>query len=88
MAAVSLNGFGSEIELRGEARGFEVLADGKWRRCAAELKNGKLELKPEGAAKIDGARYLWSQYPQEDVCVYGEGGLPLFPFSFEREAKK
>ncbi len=88
MAAVSLNGFGLEIELCGEARGFEILADGKWRRCAAELKNGKLELKSKGAAKIDGARYLWSQYPQEDVCVYGEGGLPLFPFSFEREAKK
>ena len=52
------------------------------------MKNGKLELKSKGAAKIDGARYLWSQYPQEDVCVYGEGGLPLFPFSFEREAKK
>lgn len=80
-AEVSVNSFGRGLKADGELRGFEVLVGGKWLAADASLDNGKIKLTSRDGGKVDGARYLWKQYPQDDVCLRNSDGLPLFPFS-------
>lgn len=80
-AEVSVNSFGRGLKADGELRGFEASVGGKWVAADASLDGGKIVVKSRDGGKIDGVRYLWKQYPQDDVCLRNSDGLPLFPFS-------
>ncbi len=80
-AEVSVDSFGRGLKTDGEMRGFEVLVGGKWLAADAALDGGKIVVSSRNGGKIDGVRYLWKQYPQDDVCLRNSDGLPLFPFS-------
>ena len=79
-AAVSVESRGLKIESRGELRGFEVLANGKWAKADAKLDGGKIVLKSPDGADVSGVRYLWKNDPLSEICVFDSGGLPLYPF--------
>ena len=83
-ATVRLETYGVPLSLKGKERGFEVRANGKWSEAQAKLASGKLLVKSKDGAKVDGVRYLWKAYPQEEICIYNTEGLPLFPFSNEK----
>lgn len=81
---VSVDDFGRGLKTDGKLRGFEVLCGGKWIAANAEADGGKIAVESPDSARVDGVRYLWCQYPQDDVCVRNSDGLPLFPFRAER----
>lgn len=70
-----------KLEMRGEPRGFEVLADGKWRTANAKLHGNSVSVfAPDKKAKVSGVRYLHKNWAKPDVCLYDDGGLPAYPF--------
>ena len=79
-ATVLLETRGLEIESRGELRGFEVLANGKWEKADAKLDGGKIVLKSPDGADVSGVRYLWKNDPLSEICLFDSNGLPLYPF--------
>ena len=79
-ATVLLETRGLEIESRGQLRGFEVLANGKWAKAVAKFDGGKIVLKSPDGADVSGVRYLWKNDPLSEICVFDSGGLPLYPF--------
>lgn len=81
---VSVDDFGRGLKTDGKLRGFEVLCGGKWTAANAEMDGGKIAVESSDSSRADGVRYLWRQYPQDDVCVRNSDGLPLFPFRAER----
>ncbi len=82
---VSVDDFGRGLKTDGKLRGFEVLCGGKWVAANAEIDGGKIAVQSPDSSRADGVRYLWCQYPQDDVCVRNSDGLPLFPFKAERK---
>ena len=82
---VSVDDFGRGLKTDGKLRGFEVLCGGKWFAANAEIDGGKIAVQSPDSSLADGVRYLWCQYPQDDVCVRNSDGLPLFPFKAERK---
>lgn len=80
-AEVSVDSFGRGLKADGALRGFEASVGGKWVAADAAFDGGKIVVSSRNGGKIDGVRYLWKQYPQDDVCLRNSDGLPLFPFS-------
>ena len=79
-AIVSFDGKGSSIVCKGEARGFEVLTDGKWNPANAEFVKGKVVVKSTDNKTIDGVRYLWKNWTLPEACIYGSNDMPAIPF--------
>ncbi len=84
-AEVVLETFGRKVEMSGNAGGFEILSGEKWTPAKAVLEGSTIVFESDGGRVIDGVRYLWSAFPQNDACIRNIDGLPLFPFSFIRE---
>ena len=80
-ATVCIETYGVPVSLKDAAKGFEVRANGKWSEASATLEGCKISVKSKDGSKVDGVRYLWKAYPQEEICIYNADGLPLFPFS-------
>ena len=81
-AIARFNTYGSALEGRGDARGFEIFAGGKWKQCKAKLMGpDSVELSSPDGEKIEGVRYLWKNWARPDVWLYNAGGLPAVSFS-------
>lgn len=75
-----------DIKLKGELRGIEVRTENsdKWQKpTSAELKDNKLIIRADD--KICGVRYLWKNYPQDEVCLWLDDDSPLFPFNLQKK---
>ncbi len=84
-AKILVDLYGSSLKIRGKARGIYVLTRGKWKPADVEIIKNSLEVKSRDGVEIDGIYYLWKAYPQDEVCIYNEQGLPLFPFRHLRK---
>jgi len=84
-ARVFFNSFKRGIAFKGEPRGFEVLANGKWSPAEASFEKESVAVKSKDGARVDGVRYLWNNVIDADICVYSRDGLPAFPFTDERK---
>ena len=81
-AEVVFNLDGRKLVGKGDGRGFEVLAGGKWIAAKAELCGNRVFVNPaDGSnAKIEGVRYLWKNWARPDVWLYNQDGLPALSF--------
>lgn len=79
-AQVFFNDFGRGLELKGNIRGFDVYANGKWQKAEASFNNGKVVVKSVDGSDVVGVRYLWKNWAKPDVCIYNKDGLPANPF--------
>lgn len=79
-AEVKFETFGRGLEARGDVRGFEVLAGGKWLPASAKLNGETVVVENPDGAEIRGVRYLWHSWVRPDVCLFNKDGLPAFPF--------
>lgn len=71
-----------KVSLEGEMRGIEVKVDGKWvAPKSAKLQGNKLVVSAD--SKIEGVRYLWKNWANDDVCLFNSSKVPVFPFIFE-----
>lgn len=83
-ALVTFN-FNGKLEMRGEPRGFEVLADGKWTDAKAKIHGISVSVfSPDKKAKVTGVRYLYKNWAKPDVCLYDDKGFPAYPFEDEK----
>jgi len=71
---------------KGEPRGFEVLCGGKWLKASASLAGEKVSVKSPKGEKVEGVRYLWTDWALPQVWLFNKDGLPAF--SFTNEAAK
>lgn len=79
-ALVAFNTY-DKLQTRGELRGFEVLADGKWIAAKANLRGNYISVyTPDKKAKVSGVRYLYKNWAKPDVCLYDDKGFPAYPF--------
>ena len=83
-AEVFIENYGSNIILKGIERGFEVLVGNKWIVAKAKLMNNKIIVRSDDETEIRGIRYLWSNCPLDDICIFNDAGLPMFPFDDEK----
>ncbi len=83
-AELSFETFGAKLEARGEPRGFEVFVKGKWSPAKAKFANDKVEVFSSDGAKIEGVRYLYSDWARPDVWLFNDVGLPALPFSIKK----
>ena len=75
--------FNSEGKLvaRGNIKGFEVLAGGKWVEASAKLDGNSVVLSaPDAKSKVVGARYLYKGWAKPDVSIFDDAGFPAYPF--------
>jgi len=74
---------GRKLEGRGEPRGFEVFAGGKWKPAGSARIVGSngVEVKSKGGEAVSGARYLWKAWAKPDVWLYNQDALPAFSFT-------
>ena len=75
--------FNSEGKLvaRGNIKGFEVLAGGKWVEASAKLDgNSVVRSAPDAKSKVVGARYLYKGWAKPDVSIFDDAGFPAYPF--------
>ena len=80
-AVVSFETFYSKLEGIGDARGFEILAGGKWKPCIAKLSGPcSVDISSPDGERIDGVRYLWKNWARPDVWLYNTEKLPAAPF--------
>lgn len=79
---------GKEMKTEGQARGFELKINGAWVEAEAmKTKTGAL-LYPKALnlkkAKVQGVRYLWKNWAQDDIWLYSSDGIPAMSFIDER----
>ena len=68
------------VHVAGEAALFEVAGeDGDFRPALCEIEGRELRVYAEAVPAPVSVRYAWINYGK--VQVFGEGGLPLAPFS-------
>ena len=76
---------GRKLVCKGEPRGFEVKVGGKWKKAPfAEIDAGKVVIHTDDNSKIEGVRYLWNAWVGDDVCLWLEDDMPLFPIMVEK----
>lgn len=85
-AVVKFNTDG-KLAFKGNPRGFEVLADGKWIEPSSIKIHGKTLVLSTSSknAKLSGVRYLYKPWAKPDVSLYDETGLPAYPFSTQNK---
>ena len=72
------------LESDGEPAGFAIAgADGDFVWAQARLSGDQIEVWSDAVEKPTRVRYAWADFP-ERANVYGGAGLPLMPFSLER----
>ena len=71
-----------KLVFKGEARGFEILVNGKWEKPNSVTLDGKTLVLSASAndVKISGVRYLYEPFAKPNVSIFDNTGLPLSPF--------
>lgn len=74
------------INSRGELRGVEVKVGDAW-RAAKNVRLVGNKLIVSDTDSIDGVRYLWKNWANDDICLFNSSSIPVFPFVFENTKK-
>ncbi|MBO5254208.1 MAG: hypothetical protein J6B07_00095 [Opitutales bacterium] len=80
-AVVSFNTFGRKLTGKGDARGFEILVDGKWQKANVILSGENVIAKVADDKTIAGVRYLWNNWISPQAWLFNGDGIPVIPFS-------
>lgn len=80
-AEVGFETFGHALAANGDAKGFEVLVDGKWKPATASIKSADtVSVSSADAAdarkRIEGVRYLYKNWALPEVWLYNDKGTP------------
>lgn len=88
---VVFNTDGKELKTEGGAKGFELKINGAWVKAEANVNKttGLVRLYPSALnlkkAKVQGVRYLWKNWAQDDLWIYSSDGIPATTFIDERQ---
>lgn len=79
---VTFDTFGGELIAKSEPKGLEILVKDKWipTNKASVNSNGTISIEAPNGETIEGVRYLWENWVQPHLFLYGKNGLPAAGF--------
>lgn len=79
---ITFDTFGGELIAKSEPKGLEILVKDNWisTNKVTVNNNGTINIEAPNGETIEGVRYLWENWAQPYVFLYGKNGLPAAGF--------